>query len=72
MSDKDFKYIDNPELLAMVFSIDMDIENERLKLIEKQKQHTNRKCYVCKKSFEAYFPTTRKCSDCELNNRSNV
>ena len=67
-----YKYIDNPDMLSKVFGIDIDIELKRLQAIEDKKQHTNRKCYVCKKPFEAYFPTTRKCSACELDNRSNV
>ncbi len=67
-----YKYIENPDLLCKVFGIDIDIELARLKEIESKKEHTNRKCYVCKQPFEAYFPTTRKCSACELDNRSNV
>jgi len=69
-----YKYIDNPDLLCKVFGIDIDIELNRLQEIQnkEKQQHTNRKCYVCKQQFEAYFPTTRKCSACELDNRSNV
>ncbi len=68
------KYLDNPELLARVFGIDIDIEMSRLAEIEERKKqtHTNRKCYVCKEKFESYFSTTRKCAECEYNNRTNV
>lgn len=69
-----YKYIDNPDLLCKVFGIDINIELKRLEEIQRKEkqQPTSRKCFVCKQMFEAYFPKTRKCSACELDNRANV
>ena len=71
-----YRYIDNEEELANAYGKDLEIEMARLHAIDEQrvkesKKH-NVKCYVCKKTFEAYFKTTKKCSLCELDYKSNV
>jgi len=71
-----YKYIDNEEALANAYGIDLEIEMDKLKAIDEKrsmdKKRHNVKCYVCKKTFEAYFKTTKKCSLCELDYKSNV
>ena len=41
------------------------------KRVQEAKKH-NSKCHVCKQTFEAYFKTTKKCSQCEMDYKSNV
>ncbi len=71
-----YRYIDNEEELANAYGKDLEIEIDRLHAIEEKrvqeaKKH-NSKCHVCKQTFEAYFKTTKKCSQCEMDYKSNV
>lgn len=71
-----YRYIDNEEELAKAYGTDLKIEMDRLDAIDaerlKDSKRHNAKCHVCKKTFEAYFKTTKKCSLCELDYKSNV